>query len=38
LRVALTGLKKSPGPFEIAEALGKEETLVRVNVALQKLT
>ena len=38
LSVALTGLKKSPGPFEIAEALGKEETLVRVNVALQKLT
>ncbi len=31
LRVALTGLKNSPGPFEVAEALGKVETLKRIN-------
>jgi len=38
LRVALTGLKNSPGPFETAEALGKDETLVRIKKALEKLT
>ncbi|MFA6995179.1 MAG: glutamate--tRNA ligase [Patescibacteria group bacterium] len=31
LRVALTGLKNSPGPFEVAWALGKAETLNRLN-------
>jgi glutamyl-tRNA synthetase len=31
LRVALSGLKASPGPFEIAEALGKDETIVRIE-------
>lgn len=36
LRVALTGRKASPGPFEIMEILGVEETLVRVRHA-QKL-
>jgi glutamyl-tRNA synthetase len=34
LRVALTGLKNSPGPFEVAGALGKAESLVRINQAL----
>lgn len=36
LRVALSGQEKSPGPFEIAEVLGKDETLVRLNVAISK--
>jgi len=31
LRVALSGLKNSPSPFEIAWALGREETLRRIN-------
>jgi glutamyl-tRNA synthetase len=30
LRVALTGLKASPPPFEVAEILGKEKTLQRI--------
>ena len=33
LRVALTGKKASPSPFEIAEVLGKEKTLKRVKQA-----
>jgi len=33
-RVALTGLKNSPGPFEVAGALGKEESLKRIKKAL----
>ena len=33
LRVALTGQKASPGPFEIAEILGKKKTLKRVQEA-----
>ena len=33
LRVALTGKEKSPDPFTIAELLGKEETLARINYA-----
>ncbi|MFB6182344.1 MAG: glutamate--tRNA ligase [Candidatus Magasanikbacteria bacterium] len=37
LRVALTGKKNSPGPFETAAVLGKEETLKRVKSALKKL-
>lgn len=36
LRVALTGKEKSPGPFEIAEILEKEEVLKRIKHA-QKL-
>lgn len=32
-RVALTGLKASPPPFEIAEILGKEKTLGRIGKA-----
>jgi len=36
LRVALSGKKTSPGPFEIMEALGKEESLKRLNIAIDK--
>jgi nondiscriminating glutamyl-tRNA synthetase len=38
LRAALSGQDKSPGPFEIAEALGKEETLGRIRSAIKKLS
>lgn len=34
LRVALSGRKHSPGPFEIAEALGKEKSLRRITQAI----
>ncbi len=34
LRVALTGEQKSPSPFEVAWALGKEESLKRIKAAL----
>lgn len=37
LRVALSGQENSPGPFEIAEVLGKTETVLRVEVAFKKL-
>lgn len=37
LRVSLTGEKKSPPPGEVAWVLGKEESLARVNKALQML-
>lgn len=37
MRAALSGQKASPGPFEIAEILGKEETLQRIENAIQKL-
>jgi glutamyl-tRNA synthetase len=33
LRVALSGREKSPGPFEIAEIMGKEKTLKRIEAA-----
>ncbi|MBI2462658.1 MAG: glutamate--tRNA ligase [Candidatus Spechtbacteria bacterium] len=33
LRVALTGQKASPGPFEVASILGKEKTLARLAYA-----
>lgn len=36
LRIALSGLQNSPSPFEIAEVLEKDETLVRINIALKK--
>ncbi|MFH1583403.1 MAG: glutamate--tRNA ligase [Candidatus Falkowbacteria bacterium] len=36
-RAALTGLKASPGPFEVAEVLGKEESLKRINLAAKKI-
>lgn len=38
LRVALSGKEFSPGPAEIAEILGKEETLARVQRAIIKLS
>jgi len=37
LRVALTGLEKSPTPFEVAEILGKNRTLKRISEAIEKL-
>jgi glutamyl-tRNA synthetase len=37
MRVALTGQKASPGPFDVAEILGKEETLNRINQARHKI-
>jgi len=37
MRVALSGQKNSPGPYEIAEVLGKEKTLERVGEAVEKL-
>ncbi|MDD5760679.1 MAG: glutamate--tRNA ligase [Candidatus Pacebacteria bacterium] len=35
LRVALSGKKASPSPFEIAEILGKEESIKRVKEAIK---
>jgi len=35
LRVALSGQRNSPGPFEIMEILGKEKTLKRVKEAIE---
>ena len=37
LRVALSGKESSPGPFELAEMLGKEETLRRISLAIRIL-
>ncbi len=37
LRVALSGKDKSPGPFEIMDVIGKEETLRRIESAIAKL-
>jgi len=37
LRAALSGRDKSPGPFELMWILGKEETLARLEKAIQKL-
>jgi hypothetical protein len=41
LRVALTGLEKSPGPFEVATTLvigvGKQEVVSRIERAVGKL-
>ena len=36
LRVALSGQEKSPGPYEIMEALDKEESLKRIEIAINK--
>lgn len=36
LRVALSGQVNSPGPFEIAEVLGKDETMRRLQIAVCK--
>ena len=37
MRVSLTGRKASPGPFEIADVLGKKESLERMKNAINKL-
>ena len=37
LRVALTGREASPGPFEVAEVLGREASLKRIKAAIEKL-
>ncbi len=37
LRAALSGLKASPGPFEILEILGKKRSIERIELALKKL-
>lgn len=38
MRVALSGQRNSPGPLEIAEVLGKNEVINRLNQALSKLS
>ena len=38
LRVALSAKEASPGPFEIAEVLGKKETIKRIKFALEKIS
>ena len=38
LRVALSGAEQSPGPFELAFALGKDEVLRRIDLAIEKLS
>jgi glutamyl-tRNA synthetase len=37
MRVALTGLKASPGPFDTAEILGKKSTISRITKAMQMI-
>ncbi len=37
MRAALSGRQASPGPFEIAEILGKEKVLQRIRDAINKL-
>lgn len=37
LRYSLSGLEKSPDPFTIANIIGKEETLTRINTAISLL-
>jgi nondiscriminating glutamyl-tRNA synthetase len=37
LRVALTGLKASPSPFEVAEVLGKNKVLERIKKGIEKV-
>ncbi len=37
LRVSLTGKKGSPSPFEVAEILGREKTIKRIEETLKKL-
>lgn len=37
LRVALSGKKASPGPFEIMPALGRAEIIARIQTAIDKL-
>lgn len=37
LRVALTGEKASPSPFEVASALGKNESMQRLSLAISRI-
>ena len=37
LRVALTGLNASPGPFDVAAILGKKESIERIEKAIAKM-
>lgn len=37
LRVTLSGLAKSPSPFEILDVLGKKESISRIKKAIEKL-
>ena len=37
VRVSLSGKKNSPRPFEIANVLGKEKTLQRIETAINKI-
>lgn len=37
MRFALSGREQSPGPFELAAALGKSKTMERINFAITKL-
>ena len=37
LRLAVVGVCKGPSMFDICEILGKEETLKRMDYALEKL-
>lgn len=38
LRIAISGVGEGPGVYDIIATLGKEETLKRINTALQKLS
>ena len=38
MRVSLTGDKASPSPFEVAEVLGREESLARIKAGIEKLS
>lgn len=37
MRVALSGHENSPGPFEIAEVIGRDEVIERLEIALKKV-
>ncbi len=37
LRVSLSGLEKSPDPFTLIYILGKEESIVRINTAIERI-
>jgi glutamyl-tRNA synthetase len=38
LRAALSGMERSPGPFEIMDIIGKAQSLQRIDAAIEKLT
>ena len=37
VRVALTGVKQSPGIFEVIDVLGKEKTIKRLERAIESI-